>query len=141
MFAFEIQLLDACVSNCGKTFHLEIASRDFENDLRKLINHFELKIAERMKGLLKKWAENDFKTDPQLNLIPSLYNKLKNEGHDFTSISDAVSIPICKFMHKALIHCKMHTVCVYPFILISSKIRLSLIDTPLCFSYNHIQTA
>ncbi|CAL7939952.1 unnamed protein product [Xylocopa violacea] len=83
-----LTLLDVCISNCGKTFHLEIASRDFENDLRKLVNHTEPKIAEKMKELLKKWAENDFKTDPQLNLIPSLYNKLKNEGYDFTSTSD-----------------------------------------------------
>ncbi|XP_031846378.1 signal transducing adaptor molecule [Nomia melanderi] len=83
-----LTLLDACVSNCGKMFHLEIASRDFENDMRKLVNHSQPKIAERMKGLLKKWAEGDFKTDPQLNLIPSLYNKLKNEGYDFTIISD-----------------------------------------------------
>ncbi|XP_003398833.1 signal transducing adapter molecule 1 [Bombus terrestris] len=83
-----LTLLDVCVINCGKTFHLEIASREFENDLRKLVNHSEPKIAEKMKVLLKKWAENDFKTDPQLNLIPSLYNKLKNEGHDFTSTSD-----------------------------------------------------
>ncbi|XP_076243734.1 signal transducing adaptor molecule [Calliopsis andreniformis] len=83
-----LTLLDACVSNCGKTFHLEIASRDFETDLRKLINHSQPKIAERIRGLLKKWAEGDFKTDPQLNLIPSLYNKLKSEGCDFISISD-----------------------------------------------------
>lgn len=83
-----LTLLDVCVNNCGKIFHLEIASRDFETDLRKLVNHSEPKIAEKMRELLKKWAENDFKTDPQLNLIPSLYNKLKNEGYDFTSTSE-----------------------------------------------------
>ncbi|XP_029659694.1 signal transducing adapter molecule 1 isoform X2 [Formica exsecta] len=83
-----ITLLDACASNCGKIFHLEIASRDFENDLRKLINHPQPKIVEKIKALLKKWVEGDFKTDPQLNLIPSLYNKLKSEGHDFSSVSD-----------------------------------------------------
>ncbi|KAG7210677.1 hypothetical protein KM043_012182 [Ampulex compressa] len=83
-----ITLLDACASNCGKTFHLEIASRDFESDLRKLIHHTQPKIAEKMKGLLKKWAEGDFKTDPQLNLIPSLYNKLKSKGYDFSTVLD-----------------------------------------------------
>lgn len=46
---------------------------------------------EKIKALLKKWVEGDFKTDPQLNLIPSLYNKLKSEGHDFSSVSDTVS--------------------------------------------------
>jgi len=86
-----VQLLDACASNCGKIFHLEIASRDFENDLRKLINHPQPKIVEKIKALLKKWVEGDFKIDPQLNLIPSLYNKLKSEGHDFSSVSDTVS--------------------------------------------------
>ncbi|XP_011166949.1 signal transducing adapter molecule 1 isoform X2 [Solenopsis invicta] len=83
-----ITLLDACASNCGKIFHLEIASRDFENDLRKLINHPQSKIVDKIKALLKKWVEGDFKTDPQLNLIPSLYNKLRSEGHDFSSVSD-----------------------------------------------------
>ncbi|XP_053984837.1 signal transducing adapter molecule 1 isoform X3 [Hylaeus volcanicus] len=87
-----LTLLDACVSNCGKTFHLEIASRNFENDLRKLVNHSQPQIAERTKGLLKKWAEGDFKSDPQLNLIPSLYNKLRNEGHKFTTLSDMKSL-------------------------------------------------
>ncbi|XP_012060722.1 PREDICTED: signal transducing adapter molecule 1 [Atta cephalotes] len=83
-----ITLLDACTSNCGKVFHLEIASRDFENDLRKLINHPQPKIVDKIKTLLKKWVEGDFKTDPQLNLIPSLYNKLRSEGYDFSSVSD-----------------------------------------------------
>lgn len=49
------------------------------------------KIVEKLKALLKKWAEGDFKTDPQLNLIPTLYNKLKSEGHDFSSLSEMVN--------------------------------------------------
>lgn len=39
---------------------------------------------QKLKACLKKWAEGDFKKDPQLNLIPSLYNKLKQEGLDFS---------------------------------------------------------
>ena len=48
------------------------------------------KIAEKLKLLLKKWAEGDFKSDPQLSLIPSLYNKLRSEGVDFSSVSETV---------------------------------------------------
>lgn len=71
---------------------MEIASRDFENQFIKLINNNsgQPKIYEKLKALLKKWAEGDFKTDPQLNLIPSLYQKLKSEGHDFSTSSEKV---------------------------------------------------
>ncbi|PSN36535.1 Signal transducing adapter molecule 1 [Blattella germanica] len=82
------RLLDACVNNCGKTFHLEVASRDFETEFRKLLNRSQPTVAEKLKKLLKKWAEGDFKNDPQLNLIPSLYAKLKQEGTDFSTHSD-----------------------------------------------------
>lgn len=83
-----ITLLDACVSNCGKTFHLEVASRDFETEFRKLLTRSQPKVAEKLRQLLKKWAEGEFKSDPQLNLIPSLYAKLKQEGMDFTATSE-----------------------------------------------------
>nr|CAD7396606.1 unnamed protein product [Timema cristinae] len=83
-----ITLLDACANNCGKNFHLEIASRDFETEFRKLLQRSQPRISEKLKQLLKKWAEGDFKSDPQLNLIPSLYSKLKQEGMDFSTHSD-----------------------------------------------------
>lgn len=47
-------------------------------------------IALKMRVSLKKWAENEFKSDSQLNLIPSLYQKMKAEGLDFT---DSASQP------------------------------------------------
>jgi len=88
-----ITLLDACVNNCGKNFLLEVASRFFEQEFRKLLllKNLPHKVNDRLKYLLKKWAENEFKNDPQLNLIPSLYSRLKQEGVDFSSISDSSS--------------------------------------------------
>ncbi|KAJ9590140.1 hypothetical protein L9F63_016725 [Diploptera punctata] len=88
-----ITLLDACVNNCGKTFHLEVASRDFESEFRKLLNRSQPTVADKLRKLLKKWAEGDFKNDPQLNLIPSLYAKLKQDGVDFSAHSDAQPRP------------------------------------------------
>ncbi|RWS21996.1 signal transducing adapter molecule 1-like protein, partial [Leptotrombidium deliense] len=80
-----LTLLDACVSNCGKKFHLEVCSRDFESEVRKILSKGHPKVAEKMRLLIKKWAEQEFKNDPQLSLIPSLYTKLKSEGVDFGS--------------------------------------------------------
>ncbi|VVC30668.1 VHS domain,ENTH/VHS,SH3 domain [Cinara cedri] len=93
-----ITLLDACVNNCGKNFLLEVASRHFEQEFRKLLtkSNLPLKVADKLKSLLKKWAENEFKSDPQLNLIPSLYTKLKQEGIDFSSVSDENSLKVGK---------------------------------------------
>lgn len=84
-------MLDACIKNCGLKFHLEIASRDFETEFQRLMSRSAPPIAQKMRVSLKKWADNEFKSDPQLNLIPSLYQKLKSEGLDF---SDTSSQPV-----------------------------------------------
>lgn len=76
-------LIDACVSNCGKKFHLEIASRDFITEAKKLIDKGHPKVVERFKLMIKKWSENEFKADPELSLIPTFYQQLKKEGHTF----------------------------------------------------------
>ncbi|KAF7996002.1 hypothetical protein HCN44_009040 [Aphidius gifuensis] len=94
-----LTLLDACSSNCGKNFHLEIASRDFEAELKKLLSRAQPQIIEKTKILLKKWAENDFKSDSQLNLIPSLYNKLKQDGINF-SLDPAAPSPAAVFREE-----------------------------------------
>lgn len=44
-------------------------------------------IALKMRVSLKKWSENEFKSDSQLNLIPSLYERLRSEGLDFNDTS------------------------------------------------------
>ncbi len=61
-----IQLLDACVSNCGHSFHLEISSRDFVTECKSVISKGHPKVALKLKESLKKWAEGDFKSDPAL---------------------------------------------------------------------------
>uniref|UniRef100_A0A023GKB7 Putative signal transducing adaptor protein stam/stam2 n=1 Tax=Amblyomma triste TaxID=251400 RepID=A0A023GKB7_AMBTT len=86
-----LTLLDACVKNCGKIFHLEVCSREFESECKKLLSKGHPRVVEKMKGLLKKWAQEDFSKDPQLSLIPSLYSKLKGDGVDFGGTEGGVS--------------------------------------------------
>lgn len=44
-----ITLLDACIKNCGKTFHLEIASRDFETEFQRLLVKSSPPVAQKMR--------------------------------------------------------------------------------------------
>lgn len=80
---YALQLLDACVSNCGLNFHLEVCSREFENNINYILTKGHPIVVEKMKEYIKRWSEQEFKDNPQLSLIPSLYNRLKKEGVKF----------------------------------------------------------
>ncbi|XP_049870341.1 signal transducing adapter molecule 1 [Pectinophora gossypiella] len=75
-------LLDACVANCGKVFHLEVASREFETEFRRLLSRAQPAVGQRLKGLLRKWSEGEFKSDPQLDLIPALAKQFRADATD-----------------------------------------------------------
>ncbi|XP_017075954.1 signal transducing adapter molecule 1 [Drosophila eugracilis] len=83
-----ITLLDALSNNCGKPLHLEVASRDFETEFRRLLAKAQPKVSLKMRQVLKNWADNDYKNDRELDLIPALYTKLRLEGYDFKNLGD-----------------------------------------------------
>ncbi|XP_017059305.1 signal transducing adapter molecule 1 [Drosophila ficusphila] len=86
-----ITLLDALSNNCGKPLHLEVASRDFETEFRRLLAKAQPKVSVKMRQVLKNWAENDYKNDRELDLIPALYATLRQEGYDFKNLGDKAS--------------------------------------------------
>lgn len=93
-----VTLLDACIKNSGIHFHREVASRDFETDFLKLMTKAPPTVAKKLRESLKKWAENEFKSDTQLILIPTLYNSLKSKGYDFAPSETPIkkSAPLSK---------------------------------------------
>jgi len=85
-----ITVLDACVNNCGRNFLLEVASREFETEFKKLLTKSHPKVVEKLKLMLKKWSDGEFSKDPAYSLIPALFASLRREGMDFSSEEERV---------------------------------------------------
>jgi len=85
-----ITVLDACVNNCGRSFLLEVASREFETEFKKLLTKSHPKVVEKLKAMLKTWTDGEFSKDAAYSLIPALYASLRKEGMDFNSEEDRV---------------------------------------------------
>ncbi|BFF97377.1 TOM1-like protein 2 [Drosophila madeirensis] len=82
---FTLTVLETCVKNCGKAFHVLVAQKDFINELVKLIgpkNDPPAAMQEKVLSLIQIWADA-FKNQPDLNGVTQMYMELKNKGIEF----------------------------------------------------------
>lgn len=75
-----ITLLDACVNNSGRSFHLEVASKYFEKNYCEIIGKSRGEVRTQLISVLKSWVEGDLSNDPEFKIIRDLYAELKKEG-------------------------------------------------------------
>jgi len=79
------QLTDTCVKNGGPHFLVEIASREFMDNLVSLINApgaCTPEVKAKMLEVIQTWA-TAFEGMSQLSYVQDVYSRLRNEGHDF----------------------------------------------------------
>lgn len=82
---YTLTVLETCVKNCGKAFHVLVANKEFVQELVKLIgpkNDPPPIVQEKVLSLIQIWADA-FRSQPDLNGVVLVYQELKNKGIEF----------------------------------------------------------
>lgn len=91
-----LTVLETCVSNCSHRFHVHVMTKDFIQDLVKLIgpkNNPPIDLQERVLRLIERWAEA-FRSQPDLAGVVAVYNDLKAKGVTFPPRDPSSNVPI-----------------------------------------------
>ncbi|KAK8734545.1 hypothetical protein OTU49_005874 [Cherax quadricarinatus] len=93
---YTLTLLESCVKNCGKRFHVHACSKDFVQDLVKLIgpkNEPPAAVQEKVLLLIQSWADA-FRHQPELSGVSQVYAELKHKGVEFPMTNLDTMAPI-----------------------------------------------
>lgn len=91
---YTLTVLETCVKNCGKAFHVLVANKEFIQELVKLIgpkNDPPPIVQEKVLSQIQIWADA-FRSQPDLNGVVQVYQELKNKGIEFPATDlDAIA--------------------------------------------------
>ncbi|XP_012283174.1 TOM1-like protein 2 isoform X2 [Orussus abietinus] len=82
---YTLTVLETCVKNCGKRFHALACSREFVQELVKLIgpkNEPPTAVQEKVLSLIQTWADT-FRSQPHTQGVVQVYQELKLKGIQF----------------------------------------------------------
>ncbi|CAH1398791.1 unnamed protein product [Nezara viridula] len=82
---FTLTVLETCVKNCGKRFHILVCNKEFISELVKIIgpkNEPPTVVQEKVLSLIQSWADA-FRNQPDLSGVVQVYNELKAKGIEF----------------------------------------------------------
>lgn len=91
-----LTVLETCVKNCGKNFHILVANKEFIQELVKLIGPKydpPTAVQEKVLSLIQIWADT-FASQPDLKGVVEVYQELRNKGIEFPSIDPDQAVPI-----------------------------------------------
>ncbi|XP_059353403.1 TOM1-like protein 2 isoform X2 [Daphnia carinata] len=89
-------VLETCVKNCGRRFHVLVCSKDFVQELVKLIgpkNDPPTELQEKVLTLIQSWSDA-FQQYPELHGVTQVYQELKSKGIEFPMTNMDLMAPI-----------------------------------------------
>ncbi|KAK3914933.1 TOM1-like protein 2 [Frankliniella fusca] len=93
---YTLTVLETCVKNCGKRFHIHVCNKEFVQDLVKLIgpkNDPPTAVQEKVLSLIQSWADA-FRNQPDLLGVVQVYSDLKLKGIEFPMTNLDTMAPI-----------------------------------------------
>ncbi|XP_059139631.1 hepatocyte growth factor-regulated tyrosine kinase substrate-like isoform X3 [Physella acuta] len=85
---FALQVLEACVKNCGSTFHTELATKEFMEFLKDQVKSRPDPVKEKILELIQTWS-HAFRNEPHYKAVEDTFHLLKMEGHKFPALKEA----------------------------------------------------
>ncbi|XP_045495733.1 target of Myb protein 1 isoform X1 [Colias croceus] len=82
---YTLTVLESCVKNCGKPFHILVCNKEFISELVKLIgpkNDPPTVVQEKVLSLIQCWADA-FQNQSELQGVVQVYNELRTKGVEF----------------------------------------------------------
>lgn len=82
---YTLTVLETCVKNCNRRFHILVCSKDFIQELYKLIgpkNEPPIIVQDKVLSLIQSWADA-FKDIPNLEGVNQIYQELRSKGIEF----------------------------------------------------------
>ncbi|XP_054288078.1 target of Myb1 membrane trafficking protein isoform X5 [Macrosteles quadrilineatus] len=82
---YTLTVLETCVKNCGRRFHVLVCNKEFVQELVKLIgpkNDPPTAVQEKVLSLIQSWADA-FNSQPEMSGVVQIYQDLKSKGIEF----------------------------------------------------------
>ncbi|KAL4098622.1 hypothetical protein QTP88_023187 [Uroleucon formosanum] len=93
---YTLTVLETCVKNCGKRFHVLVCNKEFSQDLIKLIgpkNDPPTIVQEKVLSLIQSWADA-FRNQSDLQGVYLVYRELRQKGIEFPMTNLDTMAPI-----------------------------------------------
>lgn len=85
---YSLIVLETCVKNCGSSFHEEIATQEFMEEMRNLASTGSQPVKEQVLAMMQAW-NHVFRNKTQFQPILATYNLMKMEGHNFPPLNES----------------------------------------------------